>query len=202
MRYDFNTKINGKSIDNKVSAWAYKSNLEAGRVVLIGSHPETVTSGDRLYLMAAMMRYALDGNGDPTLKGELINGRKRTMYKSTRDNNPDSTMIGDKQYHHFKIEIPPNTKVLDIILEGDNSFDIFLYIRKGDFAFKTEADYVYLSKGVDKTIHIDNPEEGTWFVGVECNTTVDVIKTSWGYEYTGDLDVLNGVPYSIRASWE
>ncbi len=202
MRYDFNTKINGKSIDNKVSAWAYKSNLEAGRVVLIGSHPETVTSGDRLYLMAAMMRYALDGNGDPTLKGELINGSKRTMYKSTRDNNPDSTMIGDKQYHHFKIEIPPNTKVLDIILEGDNSFDIFLYIRKGDFAFKTEADYVYLSKGVDKTIHIDNPEEGTWFVGVECNTTVDVIKTSWGYEYTGDLDVLNGVPYSIRASWE
>jgi glutamine amidotransferase-like uncharacterized protein len=202
MRFDYDTEINGKSLDNKIGAWAYKSNPLSGRVVLIGSHPESITSGERLYLMAALMRYAIDGNGTPVLKGKLENGRKRNMYKSTQANNPDSTMIGDKQYHHFIIEIEQNTKTLDVTLEGDNSYDIFLYLRKGDFAFKFEADYTNLSEGADKKIHIDNPGKGTWYVGVECNTTVDVTKTSWGYEYTGNTGVLNGVPYSIEASWD
>jgi glutamine amidotransferase-like uncharacterized protein len=202
MRYDYDPKIKGKSIDNKISAWAYKSNNKSGRVVLIGSHPETVTSGERLNLMAALIRYAVEGNGTPSLKGKLANGIKRNMYKSTNKNIPDSTMIGDKQYHHFTIDIEGNTKALDVILEGDNAYDIFLYLRKGDFAFKRQADYVNLSKGADKKIHIDNPEEGTWFIGIECNTTVDVIQTSWGYEYTGNTGVLNGVPYSIEANWD
>jgi glutamine amidotransferase-like uncharacterized protein len=202
LRYDYPEKINGKSIHNEISAWAYKENTSTGRVVSIGSHPETVTSGERLDLMAAMISYSLDGNGTPQIKGELEKGKKRNMYKSTSDNNPDSTMIGDKQYHHFIVEIPEKARNIILTLNGDNAYDLFLYMKKDDFAFARESDYKDVSPGAVKKVRFDKLLPGIWYVAVECYTTVDVKLTDWGYEYTGPTGVLNGVPYSLLIEWE
>lgn len=43
------------------------------------------------------------------------------------------------------------------------------------------------------------PRRGTLYLSVFCNTTVDTVETKWGTQYTGRLDVLNGVPYGITA---
>ncbi len=201
LRYDYPAMIKDKSIDNKISAWAYKSNERAGRVVAIGSHPEAVTSGERLDLMAALIQYGLDGNGKPMIKASLENGKKRNMFKSTSDNNPDSTMIGDKQYHHFKVDIPKNAKNIVISLDGDNAYDLFLFLKKDDFAFKAEADFKDMSVGAEKEFRFETLQAGTWYIGVECNTTVQTVETEWGYAYTGKTGVLNGVPYSILVEW-
>lgn len=45
------------------------------------------------------------------------------------------------------------------------------------------------------------PGEGTRYIGVECATTIRAVKRKWGYEYEGDLSVLNGVAYSIRVDY-
>lgn len=202
LRYDYEPEIKGKSIHNKISAWAYKASEHSGRVIAIGSHPESVTSGERLHLMAAFVKYAFDGNGNPVVKGSLVKGKAREMYKATFDKDPDFTMIGDKQYHHFTAEIPKKAKNIVISLEGQDGYDLFLYANKGDFAFKSDAEYFNISLGAKKTITIPVAEAGTWYIGVECNTTVEAVKTEWGYEYTGKVEVLNGVPYSIKIDWE
>lgn len=45
---------------------------------------------------------------------------------------------------------------------------------------------------------VELPAPGTWYIGVECVTTVETQQTEWGEEYTGNLGVLNGVAYQIR----
>ena len=50
--------------------------------------------------------------------------------------------------------------------------------------------------GKHKIIH-GKSLEGS--VAVFCATTVDTVETKWGTQYTGRLDVLNGVPYGITA---
>jgi glutamine amidotransferase-like uncharacterized protein len=202
LTYDYPAKKKGTQIDGETSAWAYKKSESTGRVVVIGSHPEGITSGERLHLMASMIQYALEGNGAPEVKGELANGSVRKMFKSTLQNNPDSTMIGDKQYHHFTVMIPHGARNLKIKLEGAEDYDLFLYFNKGDFAFRNNSDYKDISLGASKVMSFDKPDEGFWYIGVECNNTVSTVPTPWGYEYTGCLDVLNGVPYSIAVTWD
>lgn len=202
LTYDYPAKKNGTQIDGEISAWAYKKSQSAGRVVVIGSHPEGITSGERLDLMASMIQYALEGNGVPKVKGELKKGSVRKMFKSTLQNNPDSTMIGDKQYHHFTVMIPRGARNLKIKLDGAEDYDLFLYLNKGDFAFRNSSEYKDIALGASKVMSVEKPEEGLWYIGVECNNTVSTVPTSWGFEYTGCLDVLNGVPYSIEVTWD
>ena len=59
---------------------------------------------------------------------------------------------------------------------------------------------VNVKNGIDKVLTVIRPKAGTLYVSVYCNTTVDTIRTPWGYQYTGRTDVLNGVPYKIKVS--
>ncbi|MCK4765875.1 MAG: lamin tail domain-containing protein [Candidatus Aminicenantes bacterium] len=197
LRYDYSPL----AMHNDPSCWAYKEDSESGRLVVIGSHPESITGGERLQLMAAMIQYALDGQGSVTVKDTLSNGQARLMNKSTGDNDPTYTKIGDKQYHHFQVEIPSGASDLQIILDGDSGYDMNLYANSGNYAFKSVAEHKSTGSGSYKVVTIPAPAEGTWYIGVECTTTVNTEKFNWGYEYSGDLSVLDGVAYSIAASW-
>lgn len=203
MRYIYDTvSVNSKSqIHNEVASWAWKEGDLQGRVVVTGSHPEDVISGERLEYMASMLLYAMDGNGLPTVKGELVPGQVRQMCKGTKDNDPAFTVVGDRQYHHFTVEIPAGTKRAEISLggyEGKEDFDLTLLANCGDFAFHKSSDAMNLSKGVSKTLVLDNPTPGKWYISVFCETTVNSKMGRYGTEYYGRTDVLNGVPYSLK----
>lgn len=203
MRYDYEP-LTAKdfSIHKKISSWAWKKSEKTGRIVLIGSHPEGCTSGERLDLMSALIKYSLEGLGEPSIKGELRKGISREMIKSTTDNDPDYTMIGDKQYHHFTATIPQNAKNIKVTLKGPDLYNLNLYIRKEGFAFKQYADYMDISLGARKEICVERIASGKWNIAVECASTVDVVNSQWGELYSGNLSVLNGVPYSIIISWD
>lgn len=207
MRYDYDTvAVDSKvKIHGEVSTWAYKADKNSGRVVMTGSHPEAIASGERLQFMAAMIRYAMDGNGTPNIKGELIPGQTRLMHKGTADNDPVHTAIGDRQYHHFVLRIPEGTRRAEISLKGvtgKNHFDLSLLAKKGDFALHGDAPWQDVSLGCDKTLVLDRPQAGQWYISVFCETTVETAFGKYGTEYTARRDVLNGVPYSLDVTFE
>jgi len=184
--------------------WAYKANEHTGRVVLCGSHPEDAIEGARLELTAAMLKYAMDGTGKPTIKGELKKGEPRRMTCYTHDNNPAYTRIGDKQYHHFSVQVPEGVDTLTITLastEGTQRFDLYLFADSRQLAFKDEAEHSDLHLGIGKQMTLVRPKAGTLYVSVFCDTTVESRQTRYGTQYGGRLDVLNGVPYSIKVDY-
>jgi hypothetical protein len=190
-----------RHIHDQLCAWAYKKNEESGRVVITGSHPEGVAVGERLELMAAMMQYAMDGNGIEKIKGELIPGELREMNKSTADSDPLYTKIGDLQYHHFKVNVPASAKKLIISLKGyDNKedFDLSLCAKEGEFAFHHNTDIKNVSLGCNKDLVIDAPKAGDWYISVRCENTVETRNGQYGTEYVTGKEVLNGVPYMIK----
>jgi len=202
--YETDTMQLKRPIGGEPSIWAYKPYASAGRAVMCGSHPEAITKGERLHLMSAMLCYAMDGNGIAKVKGDLLNGITRVMNKNTHDNIPAYTKIGDKQYHHFTFNVPQNTEKVTITLNaipGYTNYDLYLFARKDSFAFRGESDAQDMTFGVDKAIEIEHPESGTWYVSVFCDTSVDAIQTKYGVQYTGRVDVLNGVPYTIRIDY-
>ena len=196
------TKLNGQ-----VSAWAYKASAESGRLVVIGSHPEGVSSGEQRDLFSAMIRYASDGNGIATSKGILSKGVTRRMNQGSEKNAPDFAPIGDKQYHHFTFELASRTPELVVTLRGiDTNTDLYLALANGRMAWLGDCDYVLCSSGANKSLHIRNVPAGTWSVAVYCPVTVTSTKTEYAsgayyYKYTGNTEVLNGVPYEISVNW-
>jgi hypothetical protein len=196
--YDYS----GRTMHMKPSCWAYKGSAMTGRIVVIGSHPEGVYSGERLNLTEAIFLYAIEGIGAPTVKAELENGMPRTMDRYTSDSLPDFARIGDKQYHHFTVDLPMDVNEIRVILNGESGFDFNLYIDSTDFAFEGSADFSDLSSGADKVISIIEPDAGIWFISVECASTVTATPVSWGYEYSGNLAVLDGLSYMITATWD
>ncbi len=202
-RYDYEPFTRDSlSIHNQISSWAWKENGQSGRILLTGSHPEGYTSGERLDMMSAMILHAMDGSGTPVVKGELLRGEVRSMDKSTLDNDPLYTKIGDKQYHHFTVKIPKGTANIKVELKGDPTCDLNLYMNKGGHAFGSVATIMDISKGAVKTIQLNSLEPGTWYIAVECATTVQVSDAQWGQAYTGNLGVLNGIPYTISITWD
>ena len=203
-RYDIsdrNFKLK-RNIQGMPAIWAQKESHRSGRVIMCGSHPEYVTSGERMELMCAMVKYALDGNGKPRLKAELVNGKTRNMFCETSDKKPEFTRIGDRQYHHFSIKVPEGAKTLTVSLQpknGYNNYDLFLLAAPDHFAYLGDAAYKDLSPGVGKELVVPSPKPGVYYISVYCNTTVNSEHTLYGTRYTGRLDVLNGVPYSITA---
>jgi len=191
----------GKNADGHVGIWAYKEDANSGRLVPIGSHPERVPLGDQQELMAAVFRYAMDGQGSPKVKASLENGVTRHMYHNSI---AAHEKIGDRQYHHFTVYIPAGTQQLTITLDGDDAYDFNLFARHSDFAFKGETETVDANNTstADETIFINDPCAGTWYIGVKCVTTVSTIKRSWGWSYAGDTEVLNGLYYNIAAEWD
>lgn len=192
-------------IDGRVAVWAYKPTDQSGRVVMCGSHPEGVSEGERLEFMSAMLLYAMDGNPQPRLKGKLKAGEVREMNKSTEDKDPDYTKIGDRQYHHFTIEVPRGCKRAVVSLDGyENAkrFDLTLCAKRGEFAFHDNTLHKIVSRGCKKSLVLERPKSGKWYVSVYCETAVTSLRGKYGSRYTGRVNVLNGVPYKISVKYE
>jgi len=200
-RYQTGDREMKRKITGEPSIWAYKADENSGRVVLCGSHPEGVTDGERLELMSAMLLYAIEGNGKPQLKGELKPGEVRDMTRRSSDNDPSHTAIGDKQYHHFCVNVPAKCGELTITLKpakGYEDFNLYLYTCTEGMAYNDKAQYKNIALGAGKTLTIPAPAKGKLYVSVYCDDTVDAAQTKWGTQYSGKIEVLNGVPYTIQ----
>ena len=198
LRVDYDTiPPQGPSIDNQVTCWAYKANDIAGTVISMASHPEEITEGERLHLMAAFLQYAMDNTGSPVVKGELVSGQVREMNKATEDAALEFTKIGDRQYHHFTVDVPKRSRKLIITLEGADGTDLSLAAMAGEFAFLKDAAVKDESAGSRKTIVLKKPQAGKWYISVFCETAPDAEFGENGVIYTGRTDVLNGVPYKV-----
>ena len=189
-------------IHGKVSSWAYKSNAYCGRVVVVGSHPEYAASGERRDFTAAMLRYAVDGVGETSIKGLLYNGKTRCMDKSTSDGNPEYTMIGDMQYHHFAVYIPQGAHGIRLKVASAVDCNLQLSLKKGNYAYVDGTEYQSTGGGAEQELVFDNLTCGLWYVAVQCLTTVTATNVTLGQEYSGRTDVLNGVPYTIGVAWD
>ena len=197
-RYDYPVEEN---MHLQPSAWAYKENDVSGRIVSIGSHPEEVNNGERRDFTEASILYAIAGQGKTIVKGLLQNGVRRSMVKSTLDEDPDYTMIGDLQCHHFMFFVPQDAIEVSVSLQSDADVDMTLMLNKGTYAYQDTARYKTDSNGANHTLSLKKITPGIWYVGVQSNTTVTVEETDWGQEYLGRTDVLNGVPYSVKVNW-
>ncbi|MBO4263077.1 MAG: hypothetical protein J5871_00160 [Bacteroidales bacterium] len=196
---------------NQPGVWAYKASKTSGRLVVTGSHPEDAASGDILNLTSSMFKYAWDGSGNAKVKGVLHNGEARAMTKGTSDNQPAYTGIGDLQCHHFVCYLPQAVSSMTIKLAGSGSYNLQLYLKKDSFAFPgSSPDYQSTASGVSKTLTTGALSAGLWYVTVRCATTVTSkevttnTSTNKGryFTYSGSTGVLNGVPYTITASWQ
>lgn len=197
-RYDFPPE---EDMHLQPATWAYKESEFTGRIVQIGSHPEEVSSGERLDFTEASILYAIDGRGNSTVKGVLQNGIRRDMMKTTLDDDPDFTMIGDLQCHHFMFYLPNEAVDVSVNLKSNADVDMTLMLNKETFAYRENAQYKSNGEGANCSLVFHELTPGLWFVGVQCNTTVTTTETDWGQEYSGRTDVLNGVPYSIKVNW-
>lgn len=198
-RYDYPKKT---AIHNKPSIWAYKESHQSGRIVLTGSHPEVESHGEKRDLMAAMMRYALDGVGSVSIKGFLKNGEERHMDKKTEDRDPAFTRIGDLQTHHFATFIPSDAKNVRVVVDSSSDCDLSLMMCQDTYAFTDNAQYCSNVPGPRQNLSFSTIREGIWYVSVQCLTTVTVEETDYGQKYVGSKEVLNGIPYRISISWE
>lgn len=197
-RYDYPAK---PDVHNQPSIWAYKYDSIAGRVVMEGSHPEEVSSGERRDLTAAMMQYAMDGVGMTTIKGILNNGEVRLMDKTTEDDTPLYTKIGDLQCHHFIVVIPEGAHHITVTIDSHVDCDLSLMMCHDTYAYPEDADYISSNKGAYQQFSFSTLETGIWYVTVQCLSTIETKGTDYGQSYTDPLGVLNGVPYQITVSW-
>lgn len=197
-RFDYPDK---EDVHGQPSAWAYKPNPESGRIIMEGSHPEEVKNGERRDFTAAMLRYAVDGVGQTTVKGLLKNDEPCAMDKKTEDCDPSHTMIGDMQYHHFVVNLPSDVKELIISLTSSADCDLQLLASSDTYAYADVAEYISESTEANHQLTISCPHAGLWYIAVRSLTTVTSTDVPLGQEYTGRTDVLNGVPYTITASW-
>ena len=196
LQYDYPPK----SMHGNGCVWSYKADEQTGRVMACGPHPEGIVSGERLDMMEAMVQYVLEGTPQPRIKASLTKGEPRLMSCKTEDNDPAHTRIGDKQYHHFTVEVPEGCDTLKIklsSLEGYQNYDLFLFASYEGLAMLGSSKYKSVGQGLDKELVILAPKAGTLFLSVFCDTTVESEEARYGTMYTGRLDVLNGVPYQI-----
>ena len=197
-----------EDINGRVSGWAYKPDGRSGRMVLTGSHPEREFSGSRCDLFASMLLYAADGVGIPPVKATLAKGEPYSCESMSSEDNPAHARIGDKQYHHFLVDIPEGAT--DVTFELKSPFqddDLYLSLRKDDYAWFSEADYTLTTDGSNKVLEIPSPEPGTYFVSVYAPNTVKAIVASYDgmgsyYKYVENTHLLNGIPYVLTADWK
>lgn len=199
-RYETSNLKNTEKVNGKPAIWSYKASETSGRLVLCGSHPEAECEGERLQLMSALLRHAMDGNAPLQVKGSLQLGQKRSMTRSTHDAMPEYTKIGDHQYHHFTLDVPEGLDSLIIDLsagKGWDGYDLYLTAHPGAPAWLGSARYVDVGSGAVKTLRIAHPEPGPWYIAVYGASTVTAKETDKGTRYIDHLDVLNGIPYIL-----
>ena len=182
---------------------AWKKDKWTGRVIPCGSHPEQVGHNENLILMAGMVRYCLDGLGIAKVKGVLHNGEVRPMTCKTEDENPAFTRIGDKQCHHFVFALPTGARNIRVRLEAKANYTLSLMLAHETFAFKEDAQYSRTGTEAVKELFFPSLPAGTWYVGVQCESTVTVSNEhgTYGTVYS-NTGVLNGVPYTIGVTWD
>ena len=193
-----------RKVHQGAAIWAHKQSSDSGRVVMIGSHPEGAKSGEKLALTEACLLYALAGVAPPSIKGVLKPGEARVMHKRSSDRDPAHTRIGDRQYHHFTIDVPPGGCEAEIKLTGEDRRHLNLYLGTEGPAFASGATFANLDPGANKKLRA-KLSEGTWYGGVQCTSTVRTEErvervgkyASKFHRYSGDLSVLNGVAYTI-----
>lgn len=195
LRYDYPAE---PGMHGKVSTWAYKPSDHKGRIVVTGSHPEFVPDGENFDLMTAMLLYALEGVGSPTIKAQLKNGEPRVMDQFSEDKDPDHTRIGDKQYHHFTVDVPYGPDSVTIELNAEDGFAFNLYVNPSGFAFEDTALFSSSVEGSNHKLTLPISETGVWYIGVECATTV----SSANNIYWGKTEVLNGIAYTVSVNWD
>ncbi len=186
---------------HKPSAIAYKADCYSGRVIPIGGHPEKITEGERFDLMTAYVRYALDGQGCAKVKGILSNGELRRMTKSTEDDDPAFTKIGDRQCHHFAFALPKKARNVVVRVESLEGYELSLRLANGTFAFKEDAQYAAEGREKVKELKFDELPAGTWYVGVQCEETVHATQTETHFIYNNTA-ILNGAPYTVSVKWD
>ena len=169
---------------------------------MTGSHPEAVTGGERLELMAAMLRYAMDGQGTVPLKGFLGKGITRMMDQASSVNKPSNTRIGDLQCHHFALYIPSSAKNITFQVEASSQVNMKLMLSKDGFAFPDSSSFASEGFGPRQELFIESLDEGIWYLAVQCLTTVTSTNTDIGQDYTGNTDVLDGVAYMVCTNWD
>jgi len=155
---------------------SYKGSEDTGRAITQPSHPEFKKSGSQLYLMAAMVTYAMEGTGIPDLKGALITNEFVTMGGTEEK-------LGDQQYHRWTVEVSEDTAVLDISLDGLGG-NVDLYVQYDSMANSQSYLYKSIRAGsLSERIQINNPQAGTYHVSAY-----------------GNHEVLNGVAYTLTAT--
>lgn len=83
-------------------------------------------------------------------------------------------------WQRFTVEIPAGTSALNVLLSGVTG-DADLYVRFGDQPSETTFDCRPFLDGVDETCTINNPQAGTWHLGVNGFTayTGGTLKATW-----------------------
>lgn len=201
-RYDYDVDPEEHDhMHGKTSIWAYKPDAARGRVIMSGSHPENVQSGEIRDLMAALLRYALDGQGTTSAKAILHNNETISMNKSTSDQDPAHTRIGDLQCHHFVMWIPSGTRKAKITLKPREQFKFALRLAKDSFAYEGSADYQFTgAEGETIVADIDNINEGQWYICVQCLSVPKATAGPNGTTYSSNA-ILNGAAYDISLSY-
>jgi hypothetical protein len=192
---------NSTKLKGYADIWSWKDNDTTGRVLGITGHPEGNSATAQKRYMGACMLYLTQCLGKPNLKSNLENGVTIQMDKETSDNDPLRTKIGDKQYHHFLLDCK-DAKNVEINVNGEEGFDFHLFVAKDTFAFNNTAEFADSTAGNSKTLTIPRLETGTWYVGVKLNTAVDTRSGNIFPEYYDNLEVLNGIGYSVKTDWE
>lgn len=204
-RYDYDADPDKhNNMHGKTSIWAYKDphSPHYGCVIMCGSHPESITEGERRDLMAAMVKYVSDRRGTTSIKAILHNGETITMDQPTSAGKPENAKIGDLQCHHFAIWIPEGVSDIKITLKPKESYNFKLMLAKDTFAYPEDALYSYNGiSGATATATFDSLTPGQWYITVQCTSTVNTAIGDHGLDYTS-TGILNGASYSLSASWK
>ncbi len=185
-------------IDQGAAIWAYRAAPAAGRIVNIGCHPEASREGERLALTEACFLHALAGTGQPQLKATLDYGQPRTMDRTWGDQKPELARIGDRQYHHFAIDVENEETATTVKVSSDDDVDLHLFLSPDGLAFRRAATVLDVRPGSTKSIQ-RSLTPGRWYVSVYCATAVETMNDpdAGFHRYVGDRHILNGAPYTI-----
>lgn len=192
--------------------WAYKRSAQSGRVVSCGSHPEGCYNSRAYALYKAQIQYAEEGAGCATPKAALRNGETRVM--NLHEGDPAHCGIGDGQYHHYVIYLPKDAATLKLTLNWETDARLQLALKRDSYAFLNSVsdeykllspnENAFVSSNKPSVLTFNNVRAGLWYVSVYCNEKPDWTKVNYYFKYSGQswqMAALNGIPYTISATW-
>lgn len=188
---------------NTPSIWAYQPDPGAGRMVVVASHPENYSSGERLDLMSSIFSYALDLAPYPRLKARLGSGRTLELKEDSDAQKPCLTKVGDGQLHHFALQVPKGSQKLLLRLKGDATLSsgeaaqLELYAQPIKSAWPSLAKYKSKKSGAVQSIEVQDPQPGLWFVSVRGASEVIAQDARDATSYHKNLGALNGIGYRL-----